>query len=220
MKFKEGLRYVLSIPKTIIFNMNYFSFKNAIKFPIIVSYDTRLNGLNGKVILNEIKTGIVKIGFGKVGIFDRKHSYSIWDVSGKIIFTGKANIGHGSKITVAPSGVLKIGNDFRISAESAIHCSKYIEFGNNNLLSWEILVLDTDFHIIKNREGKIVNPDKAILLGDNNWIGCKSTILKGTTLGDGNVVAANTVLSSENMFNNKVISNEGKIIKSNITWDY
>ena len=61
----------------------------------------------GKIIIDcPISTGLIQFGYGNVGVFDNKKSRSIWEVSGTVIFKGKCNIGHGSKISVGDCGKL------------------------------------------------------------------------------------------------------------------
>lgn len=55
-------------------------------------------------------------------------------------------------------------------------------------MSWDTLIMDCDQHPIYSGE-KIVNENKTIVVGRKNWIGAKSTILKGVILGNNNVVA-------------------------------
>ncbi len=134
-----------SIPKTLRFNLHYFPLKTALKLPVVVSHRTYLRELHGKVTLpEEVETAMVKIGFGDVGHYDRKRSRTIWQVSGTVAFGGKASIGHGSKISVR--GYLFFGEGFNMTAESTIVCAKEIRFGRDCLLSWDILVMDTDEH--------------------------------------------------------------------------
>ena len=143
---------VRSIPKTLRFNFHYFPFATALKLPVVVSHRTYLRELHGKVVLPEkVERAMIKIGFGDVGHYDRKRSRGIWQVSGTVSFGGKASIGHGSKLSVR--GDLKLGAGFNMTAESTIVCAKEITFGDDCLLSWDILVMDTDEHPLYNRHG-------------------------------------------------------------------
>ena len=136
---------IRSIPKTLRFNFHYFPLGTALKLPVVVSHRTYLRELHGKVVLPEkVETAMIKIGFGDVGHYDRKRSRGIWQVSGTVSFGGKASIGHGSKLSIR--GDLTLGADFNMTAESTIVCAKSIRFGNDCLLSWDILVMDTDEH--------------------------------------------------------------------------
>lgn len=211
---------LLSLPKTLRFNFHYFPLKTALKLPVFVSHRTFLRELHGKIMLPEkVNTAMIKIGFGDVGHYDRKRSRSIWQVSGTVAFGGKASIGHGSKLSVR--GNLTLGADFNMTAESTIVCAHQISFGNDCLLSWDILIMDTDEHPIINQNGIRTNPDKPILVGNHVWIGCKCTLLKGTEIPNNTVVAAGTLLTSAFSGENQVIGgNPPAILKSDVRWEH
>ena len=209
-----------SIPKTLRFNLHYFPLKTALKLPVVVSHRTYLRELHGQVELPEkVERAMVKIGFGDVGHYDRKRSRGIWQVSGTVSFGGKASIGHGSKISVR--GDLHLGDGFNMTAESTIVCAKEIRFGNDCLLSWDILVMDTDEHALYNKENERINPDKAIQVGDHVWIGCKCVLLKGAVVPDNTVVAAGTLLTSSFSGEHQVIGgNPPSVLKNNVRWEH
>ena len=209
-----------SIPKTLRFNLHYFPLKTALKLPVVVSHRTYLRELHGKVELPEkVERAMVKIGFGDVGHYDRKRSRSIWQVSGTVSFGGKASIGHGSKISVR--GNLCFGADFNMTAESTIVCAKEIRFGNDCLLSWDILVMDTDEHPLYNKDNERINPDKPIVVGDHVWIGCKCVLLKGAVVSNNTVVAAGTLLTSSFNGEYQVIGgNPPTVLKHDIRWEH
>lgn len=211
----------ISFLKTIIFNFTYFKFNQALKFPILISSNFRLKSLSGKVnIPKDSSFGLIKLGFGDVSIFDRKSSKGIWENNGIINFNGRTNIGHGSKISVGKDGILTFGQNFNITAESSIVCYNNISFGNNCLLSWDILIMDTDFHKIYNQDKTYINPNKAILIGDNVWICNKVQILKGLSVAYGCIIGSNTVVSKSLKIENAIYSGNVNVpIKENISWD-
>ena len=73
---------------------------------------------------------------------------------------------------------LHFGDNFDVTGSSSIICSKNITFGNDSLLSWDILIMDSDFHPILNRNKDRVNSPLPINIENGVWIGCRSTILK------------------------------------------
>ena len=177
--------------------------------------------VRGKITINApIKTGMIKIGYGNVGLFDKQKSRSIWEVVGDVIFNGTANLGHGSKISVAKTGVLEFGDHFSINAQSSIHCAKSIVFGKNCLLSWDVLVIDTDFHKIFNEDNLIINNPKSIVIGNKVWINCRCLILKGITIANNTVIGAGTIVSNDlNETNSIYAGSPVRKLKSNINWE-
>jgi acetyltransferase-like isoleucine patch superfamily enzyme len=213
--------YKISVIKTIYFNLKYLPFKQAIKLPVLISKKVYLKTSKGIIEINHsITFGMIKIGFGDVGIFDEKRSRTIWQIYGKVIFYGTANIGHGSKISVAKSGVLSLGNNFRITAESSIVVHLKIDFGSDCLLSWDTLVMDTDLHKIKNEFNIQVNCPSPINIGNSVWIGCRNLILKGAIIPDNSIIGANTLVNKELKHKNSIyVGNPVVRVKENVNWE-
>lgn len=220
-KFNKLILYILGLPKTIYFNFKYLSFFEALQLPIFVSHRVVLKSTEGRVYLaisKKIKPAMIKIGYGYVGIFDNSRSRSIWECSGEVVFYGETNIGHGSKICVGSIGKLEFGCGVEITAESQIVCVKHIILGKNVLISWQCLIMDTDFHKIIS-DGVVKNLDKEIVIGNDVWIGCRSTILKGVSITDGVVIAANSnVVKSIGEKNCIAGGNPAKALVNDIVW--
>lgn len=206
--------------KTIYFNFKYFSFNTAIVFPVILSRNTCLKELKGKVIIEEPpRYGMIKIGFGDIGIFDKQKSRTILQIFGTLKFKSNAQIGHGSKISVGKKGTLIIGKNFKITAETAIASHKEIVFGDNCLLSWDILIIDSDFHAIRDLNGNQLNEPQRIEIGNNVWIGCRTTILKGTKIPDDSVIGASSLVNSKLLGENSIFAGiPAKLTCENIQW--
>ena len=92
--------------KTLLLNFKYLPIRQAIQLPIWCSSRIRIRSAKGSVkIESPIRTGMIRIGFDSVGIFDNKRSRAIWEVYGNVTFVDSAIIGHGSKICVLGGGV-------------------------------------------------------------------------------------------------------------------
>lgn len=64
-----------------------------------------------------------------------------------------------------------------------------------------------------------VNPDKEIVIGEHVWIGATCTLLKGTMISDGCIVAAGSVIAGKTELENAIVSGSPiKTLKSGITW--
>lgn len=77
--------------------------------------------------------------------------------------------------------------------------------------------MDTDFHNIVLDDEKNIET-KLIKVGNNIWIGSKSTIIKGVTIGDVSVVASNSLVTKDVPESCIVAGNTARIIKRNIKW--
>lgn len=222
MNIKTLYFKIMALPKSIYFNFKYLPIKQAIKLPVLISHRTFLDKAKGSVKINSdtIKTSMINIGFGEVGIFDRRKSRAIWRVEGNVVFNGVVNIGHGSKINVGKNGILELGNRFSISAETQIVCEKNIVFGENCLLSWDILIMDTDYHKIRDFDENILNNDKEIIIGNNVWIAAKCLILKGVKIENDTIVAAGSKIVRSIKANNVIIGGEpNRILKRNVVFE-
>jgi acetyltransferase-like isoleucine patch superfamily enzyme len=208
-----------SFVKTIRFNFRYFEFRNALKLPVIISHNVYLKKMGGHIKVNgELKRGMIRIGFGDIGIFDKQRSRCIWFVTGRIIFNGRTDIGHSVKINVHETGILEFGEKFLINAESAIICRKNIVFGRQNLISWQCMITDTDFHKM-HQNGVQLNEDRPVHFGDKVWVGMQSTVLKGVKIADGAVIGAGSIISKNlDVENSAYGGNPAKLLKNDITW--
>lgn len=209
----------INLLKTLYFNFHYLPLDKALVLPILIYKGTKLNKMRGRVVLYNARFGMIRIGKYGVGTLDIKYDRTIWQNAGTVIFNGSANIGSGTKISVNNGGTVNFGSKFCITGASTIICSKQIEFGNECLLSWDILIMDTDFHNIINTEGKTINESKPIRIGEHVWIGCRNTILKGVNICNDVVIAAGSKISKDIVAPYCIVGGENqKILKENVKW--
>ena len=208
--------------KTIYFNFHYFPFKMAIRMPVFIYWRSVLFKMKGNIIIDApVSTGMVKFGLHGLGTQDLLYSRTMWEVFGTLCIKGKASIGRGSIISIGKEAKLTIGKNFIITGNSEIICQKEISFGNDCMLSWDILMMDTDFHRITNDNGETINLPKPIIVGNHVWIGCRNTVLKGVTIADNNVISANSTVTKSITEENCIIGGHGKsidILKRGIGW--
>lgn len=195
----SSVAYLLSINilKTIYINFVYFGWLGIIHFPIIVHRGVCLKAVCGTIVLDiPIRPRIILIGAGGVGTIDFRYERTEWNVRGEIIVKGQVSIGKGCRISVGEDACLTFNGDIHISGRSSIICEKAISFGRDCLLSWDILIMDSDFHFIYDKEGSILNAPKIITIGNHVWIGCRCTVLKGVTIADDVILAAGSLVTS------------------------
>ena len=212
MKFGTIGEIILSFPRTICFDFRHFPLKQAIKLPIWIHYRASVSCMGTLVLPRKISVAIIRIGFHIVPE-KNGHDETVLCVEkgGRLEFGGTAHIGRGSKIYVSKGGELSLGDNFAISASSSILCYKRIILGKDILFSWDCLVMDSDTHTIYD--------DKAIILGDKIWIGCRCLILKGATIPSNCVVGANSlVLGSKYIGGTVILGNPAQSVKKIGGW--
>lgn len=218
MKMKKMLYSLLSIPKTIYINLKMLKLQDAVRLPIIVHHKVKFIDLSGKIVLNaEPKLGMVKIGFGSSRVFDMNRRTTIC-IDGELIINGRVSIGNGSNIEI--SGVCQMGDNYIITANSKIICKEKIEFGENCMISWDCLIMDTDCHKIYSNDNTTINKNKMIIIGDNVWIGCRSVVMKGSKIKNNSIVGAQSIVAGEFEENNLIAGFPARKLKENIRWDY
>ena len=72
---------------------------------------------------------------------------------GNLIIGGTVTLGRGTHICIDKNGTLALGNNFCVTGNSSIICQKEISIDKDCLISWDVLIMDTDFHPIKNNQG-------------------------------------------------------------------
>lgn len=107
-----------------------------------------------------------------------------------------------------------IGDNTNIGDRTEIHAGNKVEIGSNCNISWDVCIMDRDYHKLNGIE-EIIKPIK---IGDNVWIGCNSLILKGVTIGNGAIIAAGSVVTKNVESNTIVGGNPARVIKSDIFW--
>ncbi len=206
--------------KTIRFNFHYFPLRQAVRIPAYVYWNTSFVEMGGNVCLKcPAKIGMLRIGPHTIGIKDRK-TRTLWQVSGGVEVNGSVHFGRGCKVCVEKDALLKIGEHFHVTGDTTIVCKKSVSFGRDCLLSWDVMVMDTDFHHIYNN-GEEVNTPQPVSVGNHVWIGMGATILKGVKINDEIVVAANSNITRNLNESHCVYGGVGKgveVLKRDIDW--
>lgn len=181
---------------------------------MLVARNYKLAVLRGAVRLEKPKTGCVRLGYARVGIFDPRYDRGIWQVSGEVSFDGGADFAQGSKISVGAKGRLSVGDGFRNTAKGEFICHERIRLGAGSLVSWDTLFMDTDFHQVDDK------PVSApVTIGDHVWVGCRCAVLKGAEIPDGSVVAAGATVTRKLEPERSLIGGVNKVLRTGIEWN-
>lgn len=110
---------------------------------------------------------------------------------GGMLITGHCQFYSGVRLEIGKKGLLQIGNGTYLNRNTLVVCEKEIVIGKDCKIAWDVVIMDSDLHPINS--APVI--DKPVHIGDKVWIGCRSIILKGVTIGPGAVVAAGSVVT-------------------------
>lgn len=91
-----------------------------------------------------------------------------------------------------------IGKRTTIGFNTFIYSSDKIEIGNDCLIAPFVYIVDSDHKAAKGQKINVQgNTTAPIRIEDDVWIASNVTILKGVTIGEGAIVAANSVVNKD-----------------------
>lgn len=101
--------------------------------------------------------------------------------------------------TLSNTSKIIIGHYVGLNGTSITARSRTIQIDDNVMIAANVSILDSDFHVIYPPVGRLTNPgfefDQDIRIHNNVWIGTRSIILKGVTIGENSVIAAGSVVT-------------------------
>lgn len=90
---------------------------------------------------------------------------------------------------------LTIENNVFINYGTEISLVKEVFIGAYSMVSIDCLIYDTDWHRMDGLESDV--PVEPTRIGRGVWLGARVMVLKGVTIGDNTVVAANSVVTND-----------------------
>ena len=197
----------IKIFKTIITNLKYYKqIKNNKKYIIIIEGKSSINiNKTSKIILN----GNLRLGNNSFGI--SRETSLMMEENSEFVING-SEIGYDCDIQIFKGAKFFLGNSY-INNGTKIGCKKSIVIGDGCAIGTDVTILDSDFHKINgkfNTEG--------IVIENHVWIGTKATILSGVKIGEGSVIAANSLVNKDVPPHTLVGGIPAKVLKENVTW--
>lgn len=117
----------------------------------------------------------------------------------------------GTMFDVGPKGHVALG-DYALVHGARIICDSEILIGEYALISWNVVLMDTyrmpmeagvrrqELEAVPQRELRVASAEvtaRRISVGPNVWIGFDSCVMPGVTIGEGSIVGARSVVTTD-----------------------
>lgn len=126
----------------------------------------------------------------------KAEAYVILRRGARLIIGGTTSLNYGATIEIHNDAEVEIKGAY-INTGAVILAAKKISIGRGVLISRHVFIYDSDHHPIYNDAGEIANPARDVVIGDHVWIGLKCIILRGSSIGEGSMIAAGSVVGGK-----------------------
>lgn len=210
--------------KTLYVNIYYFGVRNAFKFPVLIGHNVVIDSLGSCKALNiPMRFGTLCFAL-KNGPFALGEKKSFWHIGNgaNLIIRGTCRFSKGTNMKLFDNAVLEIGNGFTSNANLIVSCANHIKFGEDNLLGWNITIMDNDGGHQLLKDGLEVNTPEPIIFGDHVWIASECSVLKGSNISSGSVVGYKSnvcglMCETENAV---IVGNPAKVKNVSVRWEH
>lgn len=169
--------------------------------------------------------GKVSVAERSMLAFNEPWFFSAWEpgslIVGKnaclLITNGLFSIKSGAFVELKDGARLHIrGGDGYASRNLQIECRGLIEIGASVAIGPDVIIRDNDGHPVTPPTGEDVQP---VRIGNKVWIGARSLILKGVTVGDGAIIAAGSVVTKDVPARTLAAGVPARVIKTGVSWN-
>ena len=117
---------------------------------------------------------------------------------GRLILGRWVHVGDENRLR-CHEGTLRVGDKCVFGRDNTVNCYLDIEFGAGTIVADWVYVCDfdhvyDDIHVPIKDQGIVKTP---VRIGPDVWIGTKVTVLRGTQVGHGSILAANAVVRGD-----------------------
>jgi acetyltransferase-like isoleucine patch superfamily enzyme len=123
-------------------------------------------------------------------------------------------IGRGTALR-CHEGLLRVGDRVVFGGRDTVNCYLHVELGSDCILADEVYIGDFDHRSDDSdrpiqQQGIVKSP---VRIGADCWLGTKSVVLRGTTIGEGSILGANAVAHGRYPEKAVIVGNPGRVAR-------
>lgn len=207
-----------------LFKMSYFL--RLLVFPLFIRLTCRIsNTIENKALYSSINKDIIGCNnYLRVGIKSRIYGLKIYvrGKNNKIIIGNNCVIGKKCSFWIeGDNNTIIVGDSCTFTHTVHLCAQEYgssISLGEDCMLSNNIIIRTSDSHPIFNSNHERINEAKTVLIAKHVWIAPQTTVMKGVTIGEGAILASNSVITKDVPEHCLAAGIPGKVVKENIYW--
>lgn len=127
---------------------------------------------------------------------------------------------HGFLNVITDDAAVAIGSrTTMVQGSLQVHEPAALTIGEDCMISSQVFLSVSDMHPIFDRgTGRRVNPGEDVAVADHVWLGLRTMVLKGSSIGTGAVTAAGSVVSGHVPASSIVAGAPARVVRENIEW--
>lgn len=209
---------------TLRFCFTFFDWRTALRLPIYVTPLVLYKKPKDKhrILLDKCGKDTQPASL-LIGFMDREYAWdrpSLIHIKGQLRLCGEGTryFAPGVSLCIMDNACVTIGTKFTASHNLRIFAIKSIAIGDDNMWSYDCVVLDSDGHQILDDKGNQLNRTLDVRFGNHVWMGARNVVLKGTEIPDGAVLGACQQLRKSYMEYKAPIIAGGDVVRENVNW--
>ncbi len=136
-----------------------------------------------------------------------------------VLHIGKGSTFSGRIELFGEGNIVIIGRDSSFCGTLLVaHNGHRIEIGDGCLFSQETELRTTDSHKVFDADGRRINADADILVGNRVWLGHGVVVLKGVTVGTDSVVGMRSLVTKAIPPSSLAVGIPARVIRSGVSW--
>lgn len=160
----------------------------------------------------DLEIGSDRLKHSKAETLVRLRENASWESVGGCRFV------YGTSFEVLKGAAVKNGY-FSMNCGSSVVSANKLVIGHDVMIARNVVVYDSDFHPILDRNGNAINGSSGTVIGDHVWIGTGSIVLKNSYVGNNVIIGAGSIINGRIKDNVILINTGGTVEKDNDgTW--